>query len=269
MQNNFIWLIFLLPLLSFAVISLILKPMFKDKPRLAGYVTIAAVAVSFILSVVVLFKLLAAPNYVLAVPEINWIFIQNGVNIHLGLMVDSLTGIMLLVVTAVSLMVQIYSQGYMQDDPGYHRYYAWMSLFTTAMLGLVLANSLLLAFMFWELVGLCSYLLIGFWFHKPSAANAAKKAFIVTRIGDFGFLAGIILLYTHTGTFDIATLQNYAVTGVLAGSVLTWAAIGIFAGAIGKSAQFPLHVWLPDAMEGPIPVSALIHAATMAAAGVF
>ena len=176
---------------------------------------------------------------------------------------------MLMVVTTVSLMVQIYSQGYMKDDAGYHRYYAWMSLFTTAMLGLVMANNLLLAFMFWELVGLCSYLLIGFWFHKPSAANAAKKAFIVTRIGDFGFLAAIILLYTHTGTFDIATLQGMAVSGALAGSVLTWAAIGIFAGAIGKSAQFPLHVWLPDAMEGPTPVSALIHAATMAAAGVF
>jgi NADH-quinone oxidoreductase subunit L len=243
--------------------------MFKDKPKLAGYTTIAAVSASFILSVIVLFKLLGTPNHELSVPEINWVFIQNGVTIHLGLMVDSLTGIMLMVVTVVSLMVQIYSQGYMKDNPGYHRYYAAMSLFTTAMLGLVMANSLLLAFMFWELVGLCSYLLIGFWFHKPSAANAAKKAFIVTRIGDFGFLAAIILLYSHTGTFNIAELQGMAVSGMLAGSVLTWAAIGIFAGAIGKSAQFPLHVWLPDAMEGPTPVSALIHAATMAAAGVF
>jgi NADH-quinone oxidoreductase subunit L len=269
MQNNFVWLIFLLPLLSFAVISLILKPLFKDKPKLAGYTTIAAVSASFILSLIVMFKLLGAPNHELSVPEINWMFIENGVTIHLGLMVDSLTGIMLMVVTIVSLMVQIYSQGYMKDDPGYHRYYAWMSLFTTAMLGLVMSNSLLLAFMFWELVGLCSYLLIGFWFHKPSAANAAKKAFIVTRIGDFGFLAAIILLYANTGTFNIAQLQGMAVSGMLAGTVLTWAAIGIFAGAIGKSAQFPLHVWLPDAMEGPTPVSALIHAATMAAAGVF
>ena len=269
MQNNFVWLIFLLPFLSFLVISLFLKPLFKDKPKLAGYVTIAAVAASFILSVVVLFKLLGAADHKLIVPEINWVIIENGVTIHLGLMIDSLTGIMLMVVTTVSLMVQIYSQGYMKDDPGYHRYYAAMSLFTTAMLGLVMADSLLLAFMFWEMVGLCSYLLIGFWFHKPSAANAAKKAFIVTRIGDFGFLAAIIFLYAHTGTFDIATLQNMAVSGMLAGSVLTWAAIGIFAGAVGKSAQFPLHVWLPDAMEGPTPVSALIHAATMAAAGVF
>ena len=269
MQNNFVWLIFLLPLLSFAVISLILKPMFKDKPKLAGYTTITAVSASLILSVVVLFKLLGAANHELTVPQINWVIIENGVTMHLGLMVDSLTGIMLLVVSIVSLMVQIYSQGYMKDDPGYHRYYAVMSLFTTAMLGLVMADSLLLAFMFWEMVGLCSYLLIGFWFHKPSAANAAKKAFIVTRIGDFGFLAAIILLYSHTGTFNINELKGLAITGALAGTTLTWAAIGIFAGAIGKSAQFPLHVWLPDAMEGPTPVSALIHAATMAAAGVF
>jgi NADH-quinone oxidoreductase subunit L len=269
MQNNFVWLIFLIPLLSFAVVSLVLKPLFKNKPKFAGYTTIAAVSASFILSLIVLFKLLGTPNHELVVPEINWIIIPNGVTIRLGVMVDALTGIMLMVVTTVSLMVQIYSQGYMKDDPGYHRYYAVMSLFTTAMLGLVMADSLLLAFMFWELVGLCSYLLIGFWFHKPSAANAAKKAFIVTRIGDFGFLAAIILLYAKTGTFNIADLHGIAISGMLAGSVLTWAAIGIFAGAMGKSAQFPLHVWLPDAMEGPTPVSALIHAATMAAAGVF
>jgi NADH-quinone oxidoreductase subunit L len=269
MGNNFVWLIFLIPFLSFLVVSLFLKPLFKDKPKIAGYVTIAAVASSFILSVIVLIKLLGSSDHVLVVPEINWVVIQNGVTIHIGLIIDSLTGIMLMVVTIVSLMVQIYSQGYMKGDAGYHRYYAAMSLFTTAMLGLVMSSSLLMAFMFWELVGLCSYLLIGFWFHKPSAANAAKKAFIVTRIGDFGFLAAIILLYTHTGTFDINALKGYAIAGTIAGSTLTWAALGIFAGAMGKSAQFPLHVWLPDAMEGPTPVSALIHAATMAAAGVF
>ncbi len=166
-------------------------------------------------------------------------------------------------------MVQIYSQGYMKGDPGYPRYFAAMSLFTMAMLGVVLASSLLFVYVFWELVGLCSYLLIGFWFHKPEAANAAKKAFIVTRLGDFGFLAAILALYFNTGTFEIAELHSLAVAGVLGGTVLTWAAIGIFAGAVGKSAQFPLHTWLPDAMEGPTPVSALIHAATMVAAGVF
>jgi NADH-quinone oxidoreductase subunit L len=269
MQNNFVWLIFLIPFLSFLVVSLILKPFFKDKPKLAGYITIAAVATSLILSVIVNIKLLGTENHVLEVQQIDWIVFGNNITWHLGLLIDSLTGIMLMVVTIVSLMVQIYSQGYMKGDTGYHRYYAAMSLFTTAMLGLVMADSLLLAFMFWEMVGLCSYLLIGFWFHKPSAANAAKKAFIVTRIGDFGFLAAIILLYSHTGTFNINELKGLAIAGTLAGTTLTWAALGIFAGAMGKSAQFPLHVWLPDAMEGPTPVSALIHAATMAAAGVF
>jgi len=144
-----------------------------------------------------------------------------------------------------------------------------MSLFTASMLGLVMASNLILLYVFWELVGLCSYLLIGFWFHKPSAANAAKKAFIVTRLGDFGFLIAILLLFFNTGTLDIAELHGLALSGVLSGAVLTWAAIGIFSGAVGKSAQFPLHTWLPDAMEGPTPVSALIHAATMVAAGVF
>ena len=143
-----------------------------------------------------------------------------------------------------------------------------MSLFTASMLGLVLADNLLFAYVFWEMVGLCSYLLIGFWFHRPSAADAAKKAFIVTRLGDFGFLAAILLLYHNTGTFDIHELHALAISGALAGTTLTWAAIGIFSGAVGKSAQFPLHVWLPDAMEGPTPVSALIHAATMVAANI-
>jgi NADH-quinone oxidoreductase subunit L len=155
------------------------------------------------------------------------------------------------------------------NDGTYTRYYAWMSLFTASMLGVVMADSLLLVFIFWEMVGLCSYLLIGFWFHRPSAANAAKKAFIVTRLGDFGFLVGILLIFAKTGTFNITELHGLAGTAALAGTALTWAAIGIFSGAIGKSAQFPLHVWLPDAMEGPTPVSALIHSATMVSAGVF
>ncbi|MBN1161222.1 MAG: NADH-quinone oxidoreductase subunit L, partial [Dehalococcoidales bacterium] len=170
----------------------------------------------------------------------------------------------------VSLMVQIYSLGYMaHDEAGYYRYYTFMSLFTFSMLGLVLADNLLFMFVFWEMVGLCSYLLIGFWYHRKSAADAAKKAFIVTRLGDFGFLAGILILYFNTGTFDIGQLHNLAVAGLIGASALMWACIGLFGGAIGKSAQFPLHVWLPDAMEGPTPVSALIHSATMVCAGVF
>ncbi len=267
--HQMVWLIFLLPLFSFVIIGFFIRPFVKAESRVAGYITIAAIGGSLALSIWALFAVMAAPHHEIPVPDVTWVVIEDGVTIHLGLIMDSLTAVMLIVVTVVSLMVQIYSQGYMHGDPGYHRYYAWMSLFTASMIGLVLASNLLFLFVFWEMVGLCSYLLIGFWFHKPSAADAAKKAFIVTRLGDFGFLAGILLLYLNTGTFDIHELHEMAIAGALAGTVLTWAAIGIFAGAVGKSAQFPLHVWLPDAMEGPTPVSALIHAATMVAAGVF
>ncbi len=269
MPHQLVWLIFLLPVFSFIVISFFIKPFVKPESKVAGYIIITALSGSLALSIWALAAVMGAPHHELLVPDISWVVIEDGVSIYLGLMVDSLTAVMLIVVTVVSLMVQIYSQGYMRGDPGYHRYYAWMSLFTASMLGLVLADNLLFMFVFWELVGLCSYLLIGFWFHRPAAADAAKKAFIVTRLGDFGFLVGILLLYQNTGTFDIAELHSLAITGALAGTTLTWAAIGIFAGAAGKSAQFPLHVWLPDAMEGPTPVSALIHAATMVAAGVF
>jgi NADH-quinone oxidoreductase subunit L len=268
MPPELAWLIFLLPVASFAIISLFVRPFVRKESRIAGYITILAVAGALGLSLWNLATVMGASGHELEVPEIRWLVVGD-FHFSIGILMDSLTAVMLVVVTTVSLMVQVYSQGYMKGDPGYHRYYAWMSLFTASMLGLVLADSLLLMFVFWELVGLCSYLLIGFWFHRPAAANAAKKAFIVTRLGDFGFLAAILLLYTHTGTFNTAELQHLAVSGALAGGVLTWAAIGIFSGAAGKSAQFPLHVWLPDAMEGPTPVSALIHAATMVAAGVF
>ncbi len=269
MPSLAIWLIFLLPVFSFIIISFFIRPFVRKESRVAGYITIAALTGSAALSFWTLGAVLAAPHHEIAVPDISWVVIGDTLHISLGLLVDQLTAVMVVVVTVVSLMVQIYSQGYMQGDPGYHRYYAWMSLFTASMLGLVLSSSLLMVFVFWEMVGLCSYLLIGFWFHRPSAANAAKKAFIVTRLGDFGFLAAILLLYTRTGTFDIAQLHSLAIGGFIAGSTLTWAAIGIFSGAAGKSAQFPLHVWLPDAMEGPTPVSALIHSATMVSAGVF
>ncbi len=266
---QFVWLIFLLPLFSFIIISFFVRPLVRPESKVAGYILITAISSSLALSIWALTAVMSAPNHELLMPDIEWLVIENGVTIHLGLIMDSLTAVMLIVVTLVSLMVQIYSQGYMHGDPGYHRYYAWMSLFTASMIGLVLADNLLFMFVFWELVGLCSYLLIGFWFHKPSAADAAKKAFIVTRLGDFGFLAAILVLFLNTGTFDITELHELAIAVLLAGTTLTWAAIGVFAGAVGKSAQFPLHVWLPDAMEGPTPVSALIHAATMVAAGVF
>jgi NADH-quinone oxidoreductase subunit L len=267
MPYQMVWLIFLLPLFSFIIISLFLRPFLNSQPKTAGYITIAALFGSLGLSLWALFDIMSTGQPI-AVPDINWAVID-GLTIHLGLIMDELTAVMLVVVTVVSLMVQIYSQGYMKGDAGYQRYYAFMSLFTASMLGLVLADNLLLVYVFWEMVGLCSYLLIGFWFHKPSAANAAKKAFIVTRLGDFGFLAAILLIFFTTGTLDINQLHGLAATGALAGTTLTWVAIGIFSGAVGKSAQFPLHTWLPDAMEGPTPVSALIHAATMVAAGVF
>ena len=184
---------------------------------------------------------------------------------------------MLIVVVLVSLMVQVYSHGYMRDDPSYARYYAFMSLFTASMIGLVQASNIIQLYVFWELVGLCSYLLIGFWHHRPAAAAAAKKAFIVTRLGDLGFLIAILFLFFNSDAYaalglnflEIGDIQKGAALGVLGGLSATGLAIGIFCGAVGKSAQFPLHVWLPDAMEGPTPVSALIHAATMVAAGVF
>jgi NADH-quinone oxidoreductase subunit L len=267
--SQFVWLIMLLPLFAFVINGLLIRPFLNRQSRIYGYVTILAIGLSAVLSVWALISSLNTEGHIAATSAIDWLTIGS-FNFQIGIVMDQLSAVMAVVVSVVSLMVQIYSIGYMQhDEAGYYRYYTYMSLFTFSMLGLVLSNNLLFTFVFWEMVGLCSYLLIGFWFHKPSAANAAKKAFIVTRIGDFGFLAGILILYYNTGTFDIAHLQYMAAAGVLAGSALTWACIGLFAGAVGKSAQFPLHVWLPDAMEGPTPVSALIHSATMVCAGVF
>jgi NADH-quinone oxidoreductase subunit L len=264
-----VWLIMLLPLFSFIINGLLILPFVNRKSKAYGYITILAIAISAVFSVWALKSVMSAENHEILVPDVSWMAIGN-FNFHVGLIMDQLAAVMAVVVSVVSLMVQIYSLGYMaHDEAGYYRYYTHMSLFTFAMLGLVLSDNLLFTFVFWEMVGLCSYLLIGFWFHRKSAADAAKKAFIVTRVGDFGFLAGILILYFNTHTFDIYQLHELAVTGVLGGTVLTWAAIGLFAGAIGKSAQFPLHVWLPDAMEGPTPVSALIHSATMVCAGVF
>ncbi len=264
MSSSVLWAIFLLPLCSLVFIGLILRPFFNKYPKISGYTIIACLAAALGLSIWVLTSSDKFPIE----STIEWAVVGN-FEISLGFAADNLTAIMLIVVTGVSLMVQIYSQGYMKGDPGYHRYFAWMSLFTAAMLGLVLASNLLMVYVFWECVGLGSYLLIGFWFHRPSAAAAAKKAFLVTRFGDFGFLIGILLLYFNYGTFNIAELNQMAVAGTIGGTTLTLAMIGIFSGAAGKSAQFPLHVWLPDAMEGPTPVSSLIHAATMVAAGVY
>ena len=263
-----VWSIFLIPIFAFAVISFIIRPFLNKKAQLAGYVAIAGIGASLLLALWTLASVLQADGHELVFHAHEWAVVGS-TQINLGLMVDSLTAVMLVVITVCSFLIQIYSQGYMRGDAGYCRYFAFMSLFTGSMLGLVLADNLIQLYVFWELVGLCSYLLIGFWFHRPSAVAAAKKAFLVTRLGDLGLLAAILFLYFKTGTFDIGELQHLAIAGTLAGGTLTLAAIGIFAGAVGKSAQFPLHVWLPDAMEGPTPVSALIHSSTMVTAGVF
>ena len=186
-----------------------------------------------------------------------------------GIIVDPLSVVMLGLVTFVALGIQVYSLRYMRGDPRFGWYFAVHSLFAASMLTLVLADNLLLLYMVWELVGFCSYLLIGFWYERRPAAEAAKKAFVTTRIGDVGLLVGILLLFVNTGTFDISETFAAVAGGEISGSVVAASAVLIFLGAMGKSAQFPLHVWLPDAMEGPTPVSALIHAATMVAAGVF
>ena len=271
------WLILLLPIASLLAIGLgRLSASLRRNQLWAGYVTILAVAASLALSLWALAAVMAQDGTAIGYASHNWLnfgFPGQGTFAHVtipaGIHMDGLTAVMLVVATSVSLLVQFYSQGYMHGDGGYSRYYAYMSLFTASMIGLVLASSLLMVFFFWELVGLCSYLLIGFWFHRPSAAAAAKKAFVVTRFGDLGFLAAIVLIWSRTGTFVIADLQHMAIAGQIGAITLTVFALGVFSGAAGKSAQFPLHIWLPDAMEGPTPVSALIHAATMVAAGVY
>ena len=271
-----IWLIFLLPLGCFALIALVVRPFFNRDPSIAGYLVVLAIGASFALSIMALVSVIDDPESLAFAPH-SWLEVGSVV-VNVTALVDPLTAIMLVVVTGVSLMVQVYSIGYMHDDPGYARYFAYMSLFTASMIGLVLAGNIVQLYVFWELVGLCSYLLIGFWYHKPAAAAAAKKAFIITRIGDFGLLLAILYLVFNVDSFasqglnplEIADIHKaVAIPGLLASGVVTWLAIGIFTGAVGKSGQFPLHTWLPDAMEGPTPVSALIHAATMVTAGVF
>lgn len=260
--EELLWAIIAAPLVAWGLIVLYLRKL----PKIAGYTAILGIGIACALSYVTLFNVIDADGGI-AQHTHEW-FTAGELTVNLGVRVDGLTAVMLVVVTTVALLVQIYSQGYMAGDPGYGRYFAHMCLFTTSMLGLVLADNLFQIFIFWELVGLCSYLLIGFWFHRPSAAAAAKKAFIVTRIGDLGLLAALLLVWREAGTFDVAAIQHWALEHPET-TVVTLFALGIFAGAAGKSAQFPLHVWLPDAMEGPTPVSALIHAATMVAAGVY
>ncbi|MCH8815854.1 MAG: NADH-quinone oxidoreductase subunit L, partial [Chloroflexi bacterium] len=262
----------LLPIGSLSIISLVsLLGLTRDgvwNPRFSGYVTILAIGTAFLLSLWALDTAIAADGHRTGFDAHEWVFVDP-LRIDIGITLDGLSGIMLVIVTGVSLLVQIYSQEYMRGDEGYNRYFAFMSLFTASMLGLVIASSILQIFVFWELVGVSSYLLIGFWFFKDAARRAATKAFVVTRIGDLGFLIAILIIWSETGELNVPVIHELAAAGAIGSTTLTWFALGIFAGAAGKSAQFPLHVWLPDAMEGPTPVSALIHAATMVVAGVY
>jgi len=256
------WLIPVFPLLAFAAIVFFTNRWKELSARLA----IGAMGISFLLSLGVLGAVVQSGGQEAFERSYAWAPVGQS-TLSMGYRIDPLTTVMLMVVSFVGLLIFIYSQGYMHGDKRYSRFFAYMALFGASMLTLVLANNLVLLYISWELVGLCSYLLIGFWFEKTSAANAAKKAFITTRLGDVGLFIGLLLLYSLTGHVDFSGVFQ-AIPG-LDPSILALIGILIFAGAVGKSAQFPLHVWLPDAMEGPTPVSALIHAATMVAAGVY
>ena len=276
--SGILWLIPALPIVASGCIALMKQPMRKLSATLA----IGSLSCSLLLSLFAFGHVLVGWASGAAVREtVNFTWIQVGAShVDLGWILDPLAAVMLVMVCFVGLLIFIYSTGYMAHDENFTRFFCFLSLFAGAMLGVVIANSLLLLFMSWELVGLTSYLLIGFWYQKPSAAAAAKKAFLTTRIGDVFFLLGMVWLFAQTGTLlfynaGMGSMEALKLGGLLAtpaGLGLTAAsAIGllIFAGAAGKSGQFPLHVWLPDAMEGPTPVSALIHAATMVAAGVY
>ncbi|MDO8616755.1 MAG: NADH-quinone oxidoreductase subunit L [Dehalococcoidia bacterium] len=261
------WLMPAIPGAAFVILLLFGKYL----PRKGDWLSIAAMAASFVIFFPVLADLLDkvdTEGFTGGGKSWEWISFDT-FTIRLGFFTDQITIVMLGVVSFVALMVQVYSVGYMKGDSRYGWYFTCMSLFAASMLTLVLADNLLLLYAGWEAVGFCSFLLIGFWWEKRSAAEAAKKAFITTRIGDVGFLIGIIMLWKQAGTFDISDIFQFAAAGGYDSTYLTAAVLFLFAGAVGKSGQFPLHVWLPDAMEGPTPVSALIHAATMVVAGVY
>ncbi|MGA9590491.1 MAG: NADH-quinone oxidoreductase subunit L [Salegentibacter sp.] len=279
MNLSYIFLIPLVPLVVFLTLGIFNR---KIKPAVSGYVGVAGLAISAMLSYYTAFQYFIVHGkvdgvYQTFVEKMVWMHFTPSLHIDMGILIDPISVMMLVVVSTVSFMVNIYSRGYMKGDDGYTRFFAYLSLFTFSMIGLVLATNLFQMYIFWELVGVSSFLLIGYYYTKNSAIAAAKKAFIVTRFADFGFLIGIFIIGYYTGTFDFQTLTdpegsiilNWASTSFMGLSVLTWALILIFMGGAGKSAMFPLHIWLPDAMEGPTPVSALIHAATMVVAGVY
>jgi NADH-quinone oxidoreductase subunit L len=262
---DLVWLIPALP--AFGAVVLLLFGKRIGEPR-AGWVGTATMGLSFVCSVVAFAVLLGRHADQRQQVRTLWTWFQSGgFVVKMGFLVDPLAVTMILFVTGVGTLIHVYSVGYMHDDPRFSRFFAYMNLFAASMLVLVLGSSFLVTFLGWEGVGLCSYLLISFWFERNSAAVAGKKAFVTNRIGDFGFMLGMFLLFSKTGSLDYAGLA--ARVAPLAHGTITAIALLFFLGAMGKSAQFPLHVWLPDAMEGPTPVSALIHAATMVTAGVF
>ena len=265
-----VWLVPLFPAIGFILNGLLGRRLGK---KAVSWIGPSAIGLAFFTSILIFFELLKRPPSERLFEKIIFDWVVSG-SFHtvIGYQIDPLSILMALVVTGVSFFIHIYSVGYMHEDPGYIRYFAYLNLFVFMMLNLVLANNFLLMFVGWEGVGLCSYLLIGFWFEKDSASNAGKKAFVVNRVGDFGFLLGMFLLFTSLGKHGIWTLdftEVFANANKLDTATVTAITILLFIGACGKSAQIPLYVWLPDAMEGPTPVSSLIHAATMVTAGVY
>ena len=264
---DYVWLIPLFTLIGFLINGLVGKSLPKS---VVGTIGSAAVGLSFLVTVAIFLEFLKLPEGVHAVEKVVYTWIASGpFKVSVAFLIDPLSLIMLLVVSGVSTLIHIYSIGYMHDDEGFYRYFAYLNLFVFAMLILVSANNFLLMFVGWEGVGLCSYLLIGFWYEKKSASDAGKKAFVVNRIGDFGFLLGVFLIFWTFGSVDFSEVFPLAAKYPMGSGVLTAITLCLFLGATGKSAQLPLYTWLPDAMEGPTPVSALIHAATMVTAGVF
>jgi NADH-quinone oxidoreductase subunit L len=274
---NYLFLVPLFPLLGFLInglLALSLKNRADEKipgKSLVSWIGCTSVGLSFLTSLIIFFKLLALPVGERVVQKIAFPWIISGsFHIDIGFLLDPLSCIMILVVSGVGFFIHVYSTGYMAEDKGYARYFSYLNLFTFFMLMLVLSNNFLLLYLGWEGVGLCSYLLIGFWYEKKSASDAGKKAFIVNRIGDFGFALGVMLIFWTFGSLNFANVfENAPQVLAAGGGLVTVMTLLLFMGATGKSAQIPLYVWLPDAMEGPTPVSALIHAATMVTAGVY
>jgi len=278
MDFSYTILIPLIPLALFLILGIFSK---KITPAISGWLGSLGLGTSFVLSLYTAYHYFLEGKlndvYQTFIYKDTWIIFTDKLHIDMGVLIDPISVMMLVVVSTVSFMVHLYSRGYMKGDDGYTRFFSYLSLFSFSMFGLVLATNLFQMYIFWELVGVSSFLLIGYYYTKPSAVSAAKKAFIVTRFADLGFLLGILILSYYTGTFDFdlltnpegSIITNGVVSSFMGLSVLTWAILLIFIGGAGKSAMFPLHIWLPDAMEGPTPVSALIHAATMVVAGVY